>query len=142
MCDLFKAFYSGSYISSLLKKHNFYAGRPMLNSIWCFFFFGFMSRGKEGENYIISFFIDIIYLFLRESVYIETCVGREWSALNDIADSETALDTDADEYKESNLQAQEKQGGGRAFLLLGSCNFYRVSYQIKKNIYISHIIPT
>ena len=105
------------------------------------FLFGFMSRGKEGENYIISFFIDIIYLFLRESVYIETCVGREWSALNDIADSETALDTDADEYKESNLQAQEKQGGGRAFLLLGSCNFYRVSYQNKK-IYISHITPT
>ena len=37
MCDLFKAFYSGSYISSLLKKHNFYAGRPMSNSILCFF---------------------------------------------------------------------------------------------------------
>ena len=102
------------------------------------FLFGFMSRGKEGENYIISFFIDIIYLFLRESVYIETCVGREWSALNDIADSETALDTDADEYKESNLQAQEKQGGGRAFLLLGSCNFYRVSYQNKNKKCISY----
>ena len=28
---------------------------------------------------------------------------------NDIADSETVLDTDADEYKESNLQAQEKE---------------------------------
>ena len=62
------------YISSLLKKNHtqFLCGKANVK-FDSMFFFGFMSRGKEGENYIISFFIDIIHLFLRESVYRDLC---------------------------------------------------------------------
>ena len=63
------------YISSLLKKktHTIFMREGQCQIRFDGFFFGFMSRGKEGENYIISFFIDIIHLFLRESVYRDLC---------------------------------------------------------------------